>query len=54
MYFPGVFDGPKKGPKWGLEYVRHLKNADTSILIVLLGCAKTGVSSIMTLPFDIS
>lgn len=36
-------DGPKKGPKRGLEYVTHLVNAVSAILIVFLGCAKTEV-----------
>lgn len=34
-------DGPKKGPKRGLEHVMHLIHAVPIILIVLLGCAKT-------------
>ena len=36
-------DGPKKGPKRGLEHVMHLIHAVPIILIVLLGCAKTEV-----------
>lgn len=46
-------DRPKKGPKRGLEYVTHLVNAVSAILIVFLGCANRSIQSIMTLAFAI-